>query len=83
MIDDIWGTHDIDRLVDNITHQLPRYNILYLDLYTSGIDALAQTNLNQINNYVNPPFFLILRIIDQKAETTIIPPKWTSRGSIH
>ena len=83
MIDEIWGPHDIDRFADYQTRQLPRYNSLYLDPYTSGIDALAQTDWNQFNNYVNPPFFLIPRILDtiinQKAEATIIAPKWPSQ----
>ena len=82
-LDCIWGPHEIDRFACKRSALLPQYNSLYLDTNTSGIDALAQTNWNQFNNWVNAPFRLIPKILDvikvQQADATIIAPLWESK----
>ena len=68
-------------------HLLPLYNSLLHDLQTSGIDALAQKNWNQHLNWVNPPFFILGKVIDliiqQKAQATIIAPLWPAQPWFH
>lgn len=79
----VWGPHTIDRFSSALTSQLPRFNSRYLEPGTSGVDALAQLNWSEHNNWVNPPFRLIpevLRIIkEQKAEATLIAPLWPAQ----
>lgn len=80
LIDRTWGPHHIDRFASFITTQLPIYNSLFWDPGTSGVDALAQTNWGQMNNFVNAPFALLPKVLDvicqQKAFATVIAPKW-------
>ena len=63
--------------------QLPRYNSLYYDPFTEGVDALAQRDWTRMNNYVNAPFFLIPRVLDviesQRAVATVIAPFWPAQ----
>ncbi len=82
-LDSIWGPHTIDRFASVATTQLPRYNSLYQDPLTEGVDALAQSNWNRENNYVACPFRLIPRVLEviqhQRAEATILAPWWPSQ----
>ena len=79
-IDKMWGPHTMDRFADMTNHVCQKYNSLFRDPYTSGIDALAQTNWSTENNFVNAPFFLLPKILNvlknQSAEATVIAPKW-------
>ena len=83
LIDRIWGPHHIDRFASITSTQIPMYNSLYWDPQTSGVDALSQTNWGTMNNFVNPPFALIPRILniirEQKAVATLIAPKWVGQ----
>ena len=80
LLDRVWGPHHIDRFGSITSTQLPVYNSLYWDPHTSGIDALSQTDWGNMNNYVNPPFALIPKVLnivkEQKAVATLIAPKW-------
>ncbi len=82
-LDNIWGPHDIDRFASITTTQLPIYNSYHWDPLTSGVDALAQNNWEQLNNYVNPPFSMIPKVLDllrlQKATATLIAPVWEAQ----
>ena len=63
-----------------LTTQIPIYNSIFWDPLTPGVDALAQADWQEKNNYLNAPFALIPRILDllqeQKADATIIVPYW-------
>lgn len=80
LLDHRWGPHSCDRFADITNHLLPKYNSLYHDPYTSGVDALAQQDWARENNFVNPPFALIPRVLQvlqsQQASATIIAPWW-------
>jgi hypothetical protein len=82
-IDLLWGPHSIDRFASISTTQLPQYNSRFFDPLTQGVDALAQQNWADHNNYVNPPFRLLSRVLqvikDQKAWATVIAPYWPSQ----
>ena len=83
----LYGNHTIDRFADLTNFQCKTYNSLHWDPYTSGIDALAQTNWNSHNNFVNPPIQLIpevLKVITrQKANATIVAPFWPAQTWAH
>ena len=73
-LDQIWDKHTIDRFAS-----------LFWDHSTVGVDALAQSNESwkKENNYVNPPFFLMQKVINKiiasKAHATVIAPVWRSQ----
>ena len=82
-LDSLWGPHTIDRFASYLNCQLPVYNSRFADPHSSGIDALAQTNWGQHNNYVNPPFCLLQQVLDvichQQAVATVIAPYWRAQ----
>ena len=82
-IDKLFGPHSIDRFASMLTHQLPRYNTLYWDPGTEGVDALHQRNWPSEINFVNPPFRLLQKVVDHiqqtRAEATVIAPFWRAQ----
>ena len=82
-LDSLFGPHTIDRFADISNFQIPTYNSLYLDPLTSEVDALAQQNWADHNNFVNAPFHLIPKVLDvivkQKATATVIAPHWPAQ----
>lgn len=82
-LDQMWGPHSIDRFATMSNALMPMYNSRYADPYTSGIDALAQQNWAKHNNFVNPPFRLIPKVLQvvekQKASATVIAPWWPAQ----
>ena len=80
----MFGPHTVDRFASASTALLPAYNSRYADPSSSGIDALGQSNWGQENNWVNPPFRLIPRVLDvieaQRAEATLIAPMWPGQS---
>ena len=83
-LDNTWGPHDVDRFASLVTTQLPRYNSLYADPMTAGVDALAQQDWGLLNNYVCPPFRLLHRVLEtvqsQGAVATVIAPCWPAQS---
>ncbi len=82
-LDTMWGPHTVDRFATLTTTQLPRYNSRFYDPRSEGVDALAQQNWGTENNFVNPPFCMIPKIIEllkkQKAVATLITPMWPAQ----
>ena len=82
-LDRHFGPHTIDRFADLNNQQLPRYNSRFADPDSEGVDALAQQNWIDENNYCCPPFRLIESVINcvvnQKADTTLIAPLWSAQ----
>ena len=82
-LDSIHGPFTIDRFASAMTAQCQVYNSLFLDPYTSGVDALSQTDWRAHNNFVNAPFRLLNKVINtiraQKAQATIIAPWWPAQ----
>ena len=82
-IDNLYGPHTIDRFGSILTHQLPRYNSLFWDPGTEGVDALYQTNWESEVNFVNPPFRLLPKVVDiiqnTQCEATVIAPYWPAK----
>ena len=63
-LDRKWGPHTIDRCATMLNTQLPRYNSRFFDPKAEAVDALAQNNWLEENDHVNPPFRMILRVIE-------------------
>jgi hypothetical protein len=79
----LWGPHTIDRFSTMINTHLKCYNSRFWDPLTHGVDALAQNDWSSHNNFVNPPWRLLNKILDvvvaQGAAATIIAPRWPSQ----
>ena len=82
-LDVLWGPHTIDRFAAEHNTMLPRFNSMYAEPNSEAIDALAQQNWKDEMNWVNPPFWLIpkiLRLVSaQEAEVTLIAPVWKTQ----
>lgn len=80
IIDRELGPHSIDRFASWANHQLPKYNSMFLDPGTSGINALVQQDWGREVNFCAPPFSLINSVLDiaiqQKAKVTLLAPLW-------
>ena len=83
LLDSVWGPHTIDRFASMTSAQLPLYNTRYLDPNGMSVDALAQRDWGGHNNYVNPPFRLLDKVLDvvvaQSAQATLIAPAWPAQ----
>ena len=79
-LESIFGPHTVDRFASLSTARLPVYNSRFRDPATSGVDALGQRDWHQHNNFVNPPFRMVPRVLDvveaQRATATLIAPLW-------
>jgi hypothetical protein len=77
-----WGPHLVDRFASAANSQLPRFNSRFWDVGSEAVDALSQP-WTHVNNYMNPPFSLILRVLrkiqDDRASATIVVPLWIGR----
>ena len=82
-LDEVWGPHTIDRFASAASSQLPIYNSRFQDPNGMNVDALAQKDWCQENNFVNPPIRLldkVLGIIQQQgAHATVIAPWWPAQ----
>ena len=79
-LDQMFGPHTVDRFASVSTALLPTYNSRFADPCSAGVDALGQSDWGGENNWVNPPFRLIPRVLDvieaQRADATVIAPMW-------
>lgn len=76
-----YGPHSIDRFASHSTAQLKRFNSLFLDPCSSGVDAFAQRDWEAHNNYCFPPFSQLPQLISllracRHVKATIIAPYW-------
>lgn len=82
-LDNMWGPHDVDRFATMLNTHLPCYNSFQFDPMTSGVDALAQDDWTNKNNFCNPPWRMIPKVLDkiqqQKAQATLIAPWWPQK----
>ncbi len=77
-LDRTWGPHTIDRFASCTNAQVELFNSRFWEPLTAGVDALAQTDWDVHNNWVNPPFCLLpkvlSKVVEQKAHATVIAP---------
>ena len=76
-----WGNHDIDRFSSNLNNKCYRFNSKYWVPGTEAIDAFDQ-NWQGVKNWMVPPpsvgSKVIKKVIKDKADGTLILPKWRS-----
>lgn len=76
----LWGVHTVDRFASDRNHLCERFNSYYWCPGTGGVDALAQTDWLIENNWCNPPFWMIGRVVaflrEARASATVIVPHW-------
>jgi Reverse transcriptase (RNA-dependent DNA polymerase) len=82
-IQGLYGPHDIDRFASHACHLLPRYNSLYWDPLTEGVDAFKH-DWDGANNFVHPPFNLIRHVVKKltgcsNVACTLVVPDWPSQ----
>lgn len=86
-IDKLHGPHTVDRFASVLTCQLKRYNSLYWDPESEGVDALHQNNWEVENNFVNCPFRLLPKVINHiqstQSNATIVAPFWPTQIWFH
>ena len=51
-----FGPLDIDRFATSTNAVLPRYNTMFWEEGSSGVDAFAQSDWAKFRNFCNPPF---------------------------
>ena len=75
-LDRVWGPHTMDRCTSMCNRQLEVYNSLFYKSATLVVNCLAQQDRAAHNNFVNPPFCILSRILDvimrQRAVAMVI-----------
>ena len=83
ILDALWGFHTIDRFASDLNKLCELFNSQQWCPGTGGVDAFAQTDWLLHNNWCNPPFWLIGRLLRflraRGASATIIVPHWPGR----
>ena len=77
----IWGPFTVDRFASHLNAKCTRFNSRWLVPGTEGIDCLAHPWNGDINCVVPPPRLIpqcIDKIIQERANCTLIIPKWKS-----
>lgn len=78
-----WGPFTLDRFAGHWNAQLPAFNSVFWCPNTLGINAFAQTDWAQHNNWCYAPFELIPKVLaivrEHKARAALVVPVWPSR----
>ncbi len=79
-----WGPHTFDRFASNLNALLERFNSARYCPGTSGVDSFAQSDWREFNNWCNPPFRLLGRLLlflqEVRAAATITFPVWQKQS---
>ena len=82
ILDKLWGPHTFDRFASATNKHCMQFNSRFWCPGSAGVNALAYDWVGE-NNWVNPPFALIGRVLLHmkacKAVGTIIVPWWPKR----
>lgn len=82
-----WGPHTVDRFASSVNAQLPRFNSAWAQPAAEGVDAFAQANWRQENNWCNPPWTLLPRVAallrNSGAAATVVAPDWPAQPWYH
>ena len=86
-LDQRWGAHTVDRFAAESNALLPRFNTAWAQPGSEGVDAFAQANWRQENNWCNPPWALLPRLAaflrKTGAAATVIAPDWPAQAWYH
>jgi hypothetical protein len=82
-LDSRWGPHTIDRFATALNTHLPRFNSYWGDPLSEGVDAFAQDNWTNENNWCNPPWSELSRLAQHLRESgaaaTVVVPHWPAQ----
>ena len=82
-----WGGHTVDRFASDLNALCPRFFSRFYSPGCEGVDAFAYHWGNGENNWINPPFGLIGRVITKlrsdRAVASVVLPLWPSRPWWH
>ena len=77
----LWGPHTVDRFASSLNTKTEKFNSLFWNPGSSGVDCFTQDWKNDIN-WLVPPIYLVIRCIKHliycRAKGTLIVPKWKS-----
>jgi hypothetical protein len=81
VISRIWGPFTVDRFATTENRRVPWFNSRWLCPLTGGVDAFAQTDWGVHNNWCNPPFSLLFRLVGfletlPVVRATVLAPVW-------
>ena len=80
-LDALWGPHDVDRFASATDTLLPRFNSLFLDHRSEGVNALAQSWAGTLS-WVHPPWQDLPAVVyflrSTGAAATVLAPWWPS-----
>lgn len=79
-----WGPHTVDRMACAENALLPRFFSRYASKGMEGIDCFSVLDWSPENNFINPDFNLIARVLEHmqrcRAIGTLIVPEWPSQN---
>jgi Reverse transcriptase (RNA-dependent DNA polymerase) len=84
-LDRMWGAHTVDRFATRANALLPRFNSAWWDSKSEGLDAFAQSNWAQENNWCHPPaddrvLDRLAQLLDETgAAATVLVPHWPAQ----
>ena len=82
ILDKLWGRHTFDRFASATNKQCEQFNSRFWCPGSAGVNSLAYNWVGE-NNWVNPPFVLIGKVLLHmkacKAVGTVIVPRWPKR----
>lgn len=81
-LDALWGPHDADLFASKLNALCPVFYTRHHCPDSAGVDAFL-ADWSGTNNWINPPFSLIGRVISKlradRAVATLVVPYWTGR----
>ena len=70
-LDSLWGPHTDDRFANMNNTKLLRFNSLYWNTDSIGVDTLT-SDLSDENNWLLPPVYMVSRVINQMIKSNFV-----------
>ena len=83
LLDSLFGPHHVDHFASALNRQCLRYNSRWADVGSEG-DAFAAPDWASANNWVNPPWTLLPRVVAllsglPSVHAIVLVPEWVGR----
>ena len=79
-----WGAHSVDRFASHSNNMVALFNSYFWCPGSAGIDAFSQADWSSHNNWCNPPFKLMGRLLrllrEQGAVASVVVPVWPGQS---
>jgi hypothetical protein len=83
-LDRKWGKHTVDRFATHSNNVVQKFNSYWYCPGTAGVNAFCQKDWGTENNWCNPPFRQIGRLVrllqEEAAVATVIVPIWRKQS---